>query len=165
MRAKEMSSRASAWPKMKPVSCCGNRPLGIVDIKPARQDRQRNGRGERDGWWASTQRKAAIVDAQHGVEGILAHLVERPRFCAGPAGRRKCAHITGVRVSETKADMSTAAVTVDGEFAEQPPDHAAHEQQRDEHGDQREADREDGEADLARALQRRLERASSPSSM
>ena len=28
--AKEMSWRASAWPKMKPVSCCGKNPLGIV---------------------------------------------------------------------------------------------------------------------------------------
>ena len=37
------------------------------------------------------------------------------------------------------------------EFAEQPPDDAAHQQDRDEHRDQRQADREDGEADLARA--------------
>ena len=52
-----------------------------------------------------------------------------------------------------------------GEFAEQPADDAAHQQQRDEHGDQREADRDDGEADLADALERRLRAASSPSSI
>ena len=44
------------------------------------------------------------------------------------------------------------------ELAEQPSDDAAHQQQRDEHRDQREADRHDGEADLAGALQRRLHR-------
>jgi hypothetical protein len=43
------------------------------------------------------------------------------------------------------------------ELAEQPAHLAAHEQQRDEHGDQRQADRQHGEADLARAAQRRLE--------
>ena len=36
----------------------------------------------------------------------------------------------------------------DGEFAEQPPDHVAHEQQRDQHRDQRDGQRDDGEADL-----------------
>ena len=28
--AKDVSCRASAWPKMKPVSCCGKKPFGIV---------------------------------------------------------------------------------------------------------------------------------------
>src|SRR5580700_9465198 len=41
---------------------------------------------------------------------------------------------------------------------EQPPDNAAHQQQRNEDRDQRNADRYDGEADLARALDRRLQR-------
>ena len=30
MAAKEMSCRASAWPKMKPVSCSGKKPLGMM---------------------------------------------------------------------------------------------------------------------------------------
>ena len=46
----------------------------------------------------------------------------------------------------------------DGEFAEQPSDDPAHQQERNEHGDKRQADRQHGEADLARAGQRRLER-------
>ena len=36
----------------------------------------------------------------------------RPRLFAGALGRSRRAHITGVSVSETKADMTTAAVTV-----------------------------------------------------
>jgi hypothetical protein len=43
----------------------------------------------------------------------------------------------------------------DSEFAEQHAHHAAHQQQRDEHGNQGNGDRDDGEADLARALERR----------
>ncbi len=46
----------------------------------------------------------------------------------------------------------------DGEFAEQPPHHIAHEQQRNEHGDEREGEGDDGEADLPRALERGGER-------
>ncbi|MNO87932.1 hypothetical protein D3C76_793660 [compost metagenome] len=45
----------------------------------------------------------------------------------------------------------------EGEFAEQPADDAAHEQQRNERGDQREADGNHREADFRRALQRRLQ--------
>ena len=40
-----------------------------------------------------------------------------------------------------------------GEFVEQPAEDAAHEQDRNEHGDQRNADRDDGEADLGRAIE------------
>ena len=46
----------------------------------------------------------------------------------------------------------------DREFAEQAPDHVAHEQQRNEHGDQRKGQRDDGEADLLCALERGLQR-------
>ncbi len=77
-------------------------------------------------------------------------------------GVRKREHSTGVSVSDTRAETAMAAVTVDGEFAEQPADDAAHQQQRNEHRDQRDADRHDGEADLARALQRRLDRGPGP---
>ena len=42
---------------------------------------------------------------------------------------------------------------------EQAADHVAHEQQRDQHRDQRHRQRDDGEADLLRALERRLVRA------
>ena len=45
----------------------------------------------------------------------------------------------------------------DGELAEQPAENAAHQQDRQEHHDQRQADRKHGEADLARAAKRRLQ--------
>src|SRR5258708_3097123 len=46
----------------------------------------------------------------------------------------------------------------DRELAEEAPDQTAHQEDRDEDRDQRDADREHGEPDLARALDRRLER-------
>ena len=47
----------------------------------------------------------------------------------------------------------------DAELAEQPADDPAHQEQRYEHGDEREADRHDRKADLTGALDRRLHRA------
>ena len=52
----------------------------------------------------------------------------------------------------------------DREFAQQPADDAVHEQQRDEGGDQRHADRDDGEADLPRARRAPPASAASPAS-
>ena len=47
----------------------------------------------------------------------------------------------------------------DGKFPEKPPDHVAHEQERDQDGDQGNGQGDDGETDLLRALQGRLQRA------
>ena len=46
----------------------------------------------------------------------------------------------------------------DRKFAEKPPHDIAHEQQRNQHGDQRNGQRDDREADLLGSLQRRFER-------
>ena len=53
----------------------------------------------------------------------------------------------------------------DRELAEQPADDAAHEQDRDEHGDQRHRDRDDREADLPRAVAAPPRSGGMPSSM
>ena len=50
------------------------------------------------------------------------------------------------------------------ELPEQPADDAVHEQERDEGGDQRDADRDDGEADLPRALRVRPAAVACPAS-
>ena len=52
-----------------------------------------------------------------------------------------------------------------GELAEQAAGDIAHEQQRNQHGDQRNGQRENGEADLLGALQRRLHAERRPSSI
>jgi len=54
-------------------------------------------------------------------------------------------------VSETTVDMATATESVTANFAEEPPYNAAHQQQRNEHGYQRNADGQHGESDLSLA--------------
>ncbi len=50
----------------------------------------------------------------------------------------------------------------DGKLAEQPAHHLAHEQHRDQHGDERDGQGQDGEGDLLRALEGRLQRRVAP---
>jgi len=50
-----------------------------------------------------------------------------------------------VSVSDTIAETKIVMDKGDGELAEQAADDAAHQQQRDQHGDQRDADRHDRE--------------------
>ena len=50
-------------------------------------------------------------------------------------------HIIGVSVSETTAEMMMVTARVTGELAEETADDIAHKQQRDEHGDQRDGQR------------------------
>ena len=79
-------------------------------------------------------------------------------------GFSKCAHIIGVVVSETTIETTMAVESVTANSRNRRPDDAAHQQNRNEHGDQRDADGENREADLLRALKRGRDRASCPSS-
>ena len=65
-------------------------------------------------------------------------------------------HSIGVNVSETRHEMATDAVTVTANSRK--TDDPAQEQDRNEHCDQREADRQHRKADFARPFERRLER-------
>ena len=78
-------------------------------------------------------------------------------FAVAASGCSSQAHIIGVVVSEITQRDHHRRRQRHRELAEQPPDLAAHEQQRDEHRHQRQADRQHREADLARAEQRGLE--------
>ncbi len=68
------------------------------------------------------------------------------------------AHSIGVSVSDTKPETRIATEIVAANSRNTRPDDAAHEEDGDEHGHERQRDRDDGEADLARALERGLER-------
>ena len=65
----------------------------------------------------------------------------------------------GVAVSEITIETSDGHRQRDRELAEQTAHDAAHQQQRNEDRDQRDADGKHRESDLLRALQRGLERA------
>ncbi len=59
-----------------------------------------------------------------------------------------------VSVSETIAEMTMAMARVIANSRKTPAHDILHEEQRDEDGDQGQRERDDGEADLARALER-----------
>ena len=64
----------------------------------------------------------------------------------------------GVAVSEISQRNQNGHRKGHRKFAEQPPDNPAHQQNGDEHRDQRQTDGKNGEADFPRAPQRRLHR-------
>ena len=68
----------------------------------------------------------------------------------------KCAQIIGVTLSETTAEMTDRERHGHGELVQQAADDAGHEQHRDEGCNERHRDRDHGEADLARAIERGL---------
>ena len=96
------------------------------------------------------------------VEAALERAREPPCRARAARGAGGAPHIIGVSVSETSAEIAMAIAERDRELAEQAADDAAHEQDRDEHREQRDGDRDDGEADLLRALERRLAAAACP---
>ena len=110
--------------------------------------------------------QAAAID----LDGAIDATVEAA--CRMPLARRladcwrsRRLHIIGVSVSETIGRDDDRDGQRQRELAEHAADQAGHEQQRDEHRDQRHRQRDHGEADLARAAQRGLERRSRPFSM
>ena len=136
----------------------GEEALGDDDVEVAGDDDQRDASTAGSAnWWRNTQLQAAVVEAHHGLEDVLAHLVEPAALVVAVALEELRAHHRRQRQRD-EGRHDDRDRDRDGELAEQPADDAAHEEQRDEHGDQREGDRDDGEADLARALQRRVER-------
>ena len=82
------------------------------------------------------------------------------RFAFAPccSGRSTRAHTIGVKRERDEARHQDRDRDRAGEFAEDAPDDAAHEEHRNEHRHERHGDRQNGEADLARALERGRER-------
>ena len=136
----------------------GKEALGDDHVELAGEDGQRNGRRQGERLVVEHPDEAAIVAALHGIEGVLADLVERPRFRSPVGACRKRAHITGVSVSETKADMTTATVTVTANSRNSTPTMPPISSSGMNTAISENGDRDDGEADLARALERRFER-------
>jgi hypothetical protein len=78
-----------------------------------------------------------------------------PRGHSAPALAANPKKTTGQHRSQRDGDEArkqNRRADRDGELVKQPPDDAAHEHDRDKHGDERQRHRKDREADLARAL-------------
>ena len=63
-------------------------------------------------------------------------------------GRKSLAHSIGARVSDTAAEMRMATARVTANSRNSRPDHIAHEEERDQHRDQGQGQRDDGKAYL-----------------
>ena len=149
-----MSWAASDTAVRKPLSCCGKKPLGMIDEQINRQCQRR----EED-----TQRgPAASATPGRGRAHRHAASGRTPARSIGRSGRawsRCCARrkrdaIIGVSVSDTTRRDEDRHRQRHRELAEQAADDAAHQKQRDQHRDQRNADRYDREPDFAGALER-----------
>ena len=78
-------------------------------------------------------------------------------FGLGLGFEQACAHHRGQGERHHQRDQNRHRQG-DRKFTEQPPDHIRHEQQRDQHGNQRQGQRDQGKANLLGALEGRLHR-------
>ena len=144
-------------PISRPVSCCGKKPFGIMTnratlsaIVPAQDTSTSRA-------WRSAQSSVLAIGAGARARTRLSLACEQPAPVPvrgraqepGAQHRRR-----GQRDDQRDQDRHRQGHR---ELAEQPPDEAAHQQDRHEHRDQRQADGQHGEADLPRAEQCRLQ--------
>ena len=140
---------------MMPVSCCGKKPFGmttnsypvaatVASMTPSVIRRCLRATIE-----------GAIIDRDEPGE-------ERFERAGNPAllpMRRGRQQFRAEHRSERQRDQhrdQNRDGDGDGEFPKHQPDHAAHQEQRNEHRDQRNRNRQDGESDLAGAIERGL---------
>ena len=102
---------------------------------------------------AQHEGEARFVHAKYPVEDAFARAVQSSVLLLGLEQLRAHHRCGGERNNQRDQDRDGQRHR---ELAEQSPHDAAHQQDWDKHGDQRDADREDGEADLPRATQRRF---------
>ena len=100
--------------------------------------------------------EACLIDVEQAIEAALGHPVE-PSVLLALRLEQVGAHHRRERPRDHQRENERHAHR-HRELAEQQSDIAAHQEQRNEHGDERERDRHDGEADLAGPLHRRVVR-------
>jgi hypothetical protein len=101
--------------------------------------------------------ECATVRGDHRVVHALAPAAEPRRFALARRTQQPRAHHRRGRQRNDERDEDGDRER-NRELAKQPADDSTHQQYRNEYSDQRQAHRQNGEADLARALHRRLER-------
>ncbi len=138
---------------------------GVLDREKALRNLKGHDHGQRHGGEENPERdrlvtehhvERALVERQHRIEAGLDDAVDAAMVFRFAMHEARAQH----RRERERDERRHRDRGGDGEreFAEHAPDDAAHEQERNEHRHQRQADRQHGEADLARALERGLER-------
>ena len=134
------------------------REEALRDDEEERSSRRhgREHQAERDPAMSESDDQAAIIDVHEPGEERFER-AGNPALLRMPRNRQQFrAQHGGERQRHDHRDQNRDG-DGHGEFSEQEPDHAAHQEERDEHRDQRNRDRQDGEADLAGAVERGLQ--------
>ena len=132
-------------------------PFGNDDEQIAGRDHRADEGEQRGEAVAQHEIDAALVAVGERNEALLAEVIEPPVPLLVVALEKARRHHRGEGQRDEGRDEDRHRDR-DREFAEQAADDAAHHQERNQHRDQRDGDRYDGEADLGRALERRLKR-------
>ena len=134
----------------------GKEALGNDDVEiPGQRDGAEH-HHQRDEAVPQHDLEARLIEVEQAIEAALGQPIE-PSVLLALRLEQVCAHHRRERPRDHQRENESHAHR-DREFAEQQSDIAAHQEQRNEHGDERERDRHDGEADLAGPLERRLVR-------
>ena len=108
----EMSCAPLRMPASRPVSCCGNRPFGIVTNKAPVNATMQAIVSSVANWWRNTTSSIRPYAAS-SAPNPRSSQAAGPRGAAFASGRRSSsAHRVGVSVSETAVDMAMATATV-----------------------------------------------------
>ncbi len=145
----------TAW--MTPVSCTGKNPFGTMTNSSAVSASVASEADQHQRLMPEDDVERAAITLDDPIERTLGPPIEPATVVIRRVREQPRRHHRRQRERHRCRNQDRHRER-DGEFAEQTPDDVAHEQQRNEHGDQRHRQRDDREADLFRAMQGGLDR-------
>ena len=131
--------------------------LGYHDVEHHRKDEREHGDDQRRTLTVEHPIEHGPVTGDDTFEQIAAPAIETALLVRRRVLQQLGAHHRGKRQRNDCRNQDRHGEG-DGELAEQTADDVTHEQQRNQHRDEREGQGNDGECDLLRAFQRRLQR-------
>ena len=136
---------------------CRKEPFRDIDVEEDGECERRQRHQQRHGLVIEHEAKQPRVKRYNAVDDGFRAFVEPSPLVFGPVTQQLGAQHRHQRERDDGRDHDRHGER-DGKLVKQPTDHVAHEQQRDQHGDQRHGQRDDREADLLRSFERRRER-------
>ena len=155
-----------AWERsvLRALNAAQDRAVVLLREKPLRHNdkeknvhsngQEKNHQGYVAGCRSTTCRHRSYA-ARHACKTFFAHAIKPAVFLRFAIPQQTRAHHRRGRERNDERNENGGREH-DGKFAEQAPDDAAHQQNRNEDRHERKADGEHGETDFARAFQRRL---------
>src|SRR6266850_1466094 len=131
--------------------------FGNVNIEKNGADKSGDGNEEGDGAETQDKLQGAAVESDDGVKSIFGLAIEPALLLLFVLSKELGTH-HGSEGEGDKGGNEDGDGQSDGKFTEEPADDIAHKEKRNEHGNERDGKRNDGEADLFGTLQRGLQR-------